>query len=38
VNQRNAAKTLDMLDASTADGIPSLIAWALAFANESHSD
>ena len=38
VNQRNAAKTLEMLEASTVDGIPSLIAWALTFANESRSD
>ena len=27
-----------MLEASTVDGIPSLIAWALTFANESRSD
>ena len=28
VNQRNAQKTLEMMQKLTADGIPSLVAWA----------
>jgi hypothetical protein len=38
VNQRNAKKTLDMLRKRTQTGVPSLIAWAHTFANESRSD
>jgi hypothetical protein len=35
---RNAKKTLEMLRKRTQTGVPSLIAWALTFANESQSD
>ena len=38
VNQHNAAKTLEMMETRTTDGVPSLVAWALTFANESRSD
>jgi hypothetical protein len=38
VNQRNAKKTLEMLSKHTQTGVPSLIAWALTFANESWSN
>ena len=38
VNQRNAEATLKMLSHLTEDGTPSLIAWALHFANNSRSN
>ena len=38
MNQRNATKTLEMVETMTTDGVPSLVAWALTFANESRSD
>ena len=37
VNQRNARKTLEMMQTLTADGTPSLTAWALHYANKSRS-
>ena len=37
VNQRNAKSTLEMLQKSTTDGTPSLVAWGLHFANTSRS-
>jgi hypothetical protein len=37
VNQRNAGRILDMIRKKTKDGVPSLIAWALYFANNSRS-
>ena len=38
VNQRNAKATLEMLSSETNDAIPSLVAWALVYANESRSN
>ena len=38
VNQWNAQKTLDMFSRNTSEGVPSLIAWALQFANKSRSN
>ena len=37
VNQRNVKITLQMLESVTHDGTPSLVAWALTFANQSCS-
>ena len=38
VNQRNSKKTLEVINTTTQCGIPSLVAWALTFANESRSN
>ena len=37
VNQRNAKKTLEMMESITQDGVPFLVARALTFANQSRS-
>ena len=37
VNQRNSTSTLAMYAKKTKDGVPSLIAWALSFANKNRS-
>ena len=37
VNQHNAKIPLEMLESLTQDGTPSLVAWALTFANQSRS-
>ena len=37
VNQRNARKTLEMMQTLTADGTPDIMAWALHYANKSRS-
>jgi hypothetical protein len=38
VNQRNSKKTLEMINTTTQCGVPSFVAWALTFTNESRSD
>ncbi len=38
VNQRNSNDTLNMRSVRTQDDVPALVAWALVFANESHSN
>jgi len=38
VKEDSEIKTLNMLEVATVGGVPSLIAWASIFANESRSD